>query len=93
MKWIGHTEFGANYIPIHNQNLKYNNHFEINHWIEQWYLTYSNILQLIKNKRNIYPISYEKLYSDSHYRFQIQKIVRVQNLNDFQFKESKKSFH
>ena len=41
MKWIGHTEFGPNYIPIQNQNLNFQNDLEINHWIEQWYLTYS----------------------------------------------------
>ena len=28
MKWIGHTEFGPNYIPIHNKNLNYNNNFQ-----------------------------------------------------------------
>ena len=44
MKWIGHTEFGPNYIPIYNQNLNSQNDLEINHWIEQWYLTYSCLL-------------------------------------------------
>ena len=61
MKWIGHTEFGPNYIPIHNQNLNFHNDLEINHWIEQWYLTYNNVFQLLKNKKNVHFISYEKL--------------------------------
>ena len=29
MKWIGHTEFGPNYIPIHNQNLNFQNDLKI----------------------------------------------------------------
>ena len=58
MKWIGHTEFGPNYIPIQNQNLNFPNDLEINHWIEQWYLTYSNAFQSLKNKSKIYFISY-----------------------------------
>ena len=44
MKWIGHTEFGPNYIPIHQKDLTYKNDMDINHWIEQWYLSYKNYL-------------------------------------------------
>ena len=29
MKWIGHTEFGPNYIPIHDKNLTNNNDLDI----------------------------------------------------------------
>ena len=53
MKWIGHTEFGPNYIPIYNQNLNFQNDLEINHWLEQWYLTYKNVFQLFQNKQNL----------------------------------------
>ena len=90
MKWIGHTEFGPNYIPIHNQNLNFQNDLEINHWIEQWYLTYSNIFQSLKNKKNIYFISYEKLCLNNDYWFQIQKLVNIEKPYDFEFRESKK---
>ncbi len=90
MKWIAHTEFGPNYIPIHNQNLNFQNDLEINHWIEQWYLTYSDSFQSLKNKKNIYFISYEKLCSTKDYWFQIQKLVNIEKSYDFQFKESKK---
>ena len=90
MKWIGHTEFGPNYIPIHNQNLNFHNELEINHWIEQWYLTYRNAFQSLKNKKYIYFISYEKLCLTKDYWFQIQKLVNIEKPLDFQFKESKK---
>jgi len=90
MKWIGHTEFGPNYIPIHNQNLSFYNDLEINHWIEQWYLTYSDIFKSLKNNNNIYFISYEKLCSYRDYWFQIQKLLNIEKPYDFEFKESKK---
>ena len=78
MKWIGHTEFGPNYIPIHNQNLIFNNDLEINHWIEQWNINYSNAYQLLRNSQNVYFISYEKLCSIKDYWFQIQEIVHIE---------------
>ena len=90
MKWIGHTEFGPNYIPIHNQNLNFHNDLEINHWIEQWYLTYSDSFQSLKNKKNVHFISYEKLCINKVHWFQIQKLVNIEKPYDFQFKESKK---
>ena len=90
MKWIGHTEFGPNYIPIHNQNLNFSNDLEINHWIEQWYLTYNNAFQFQINMKNVYFISYEKLCLNKDYWFQIQKLVNIEKPYDFQFKESKK---
>ena len=90
MKWIGHTEFGPNYIPIYNQNLCFSNDLEINHWIEQWCFTYSAALQSLKKKKNVYFISYEKLCLNKHYWFQIQKLVNIEKHYDFEFRESKK---
>ena len=62
----------------------------INHWIEQWYLTYSDSFQSLKNEKNVHFISYEKLCSTKDYWFQIQKLVKIEKPFDFQFKESKK---
>ena len=90
MKWIGHTEFGPNYIPIHNQNLNFQNDLEINHWIEQWYLTYRHSFESLKNQKNVKFISYEKLCSKKEYWLEIQKLVNIENPYDFEFKESKK---
>jgi len=90
MKWIGHTEFGPNYIPMHNQNLNFHNDLEINHWIEQWDLTYSNAFQSLKNKKNVHFISYEKLCSNQDYWFQIQKLVKIEEQYAFEFRKSKK---
>ena len=91
MNWIGHTEFGPNYIPINTKNLKYHNDLEINHWLEQWYLTYKNTFQEVENKKNVYFVSYEKLCSKKEYWFDIQRILKIEEPYEFEFKESKKN--
>ena len=88
MKWIGHVEFGPNYIPIHNQYLDFNNFLDINHWIEQWYLTYSDAYRLLKNQQNVHFISYEKLCLDMDYWFKIQNLVKIETPYVFYFRES-----
>ena len=53
MKWIGHTEFGPNYLPVVNKNLMYTNDLDINHWIEQWYQVYKRCLPILESNHNI----------------------------------------
>ena len=93
MKWIGHTEFGPNYIPIYNQNLNFYDDLQINHWIEQWYITYRNAFQSFKDNKFVSFVSYEKLCSNKDYWFQIQEKVNIVNPYDFEFKESKKDIY
>ena len=75
MRWIGHTEFGPNYLPIHQKNLSYKNDMDINHWIEQWDLTYKNCSKVLKHEDNIHLICYEKLCNASEYWLDILKIL------------------
>ena len=93
MKWIGHTEFGPNYIPIHKQNLNFPNALEINHWIEQWYFIYSKCLKNLENKKNVYFISYEKLCNSRDYWLKILKTLGINNFYEFKFKESQKKIN
>ena len=90
MKWIGHTEFGPNYIPIHNKNLYFEDDLNINHWLEQWHLTYKNCYENLKNKENVYFICYEKLCNASEYWLDILQILNIRMKSDFGFKESNK---
>ena len=90
MKWLGHTEFGANYVPIINKNLHYEDDLNINHWLEQWYLIYKNCIQTFKKKRNIHFICYEKLCNSKEYWFDILKIANIMDSYDYEFKESHK---
>ena len=91
MNWIGHTEFGPNYIPMHTQNINFNDDLKINHWVEQWILIYRNILDSFKNQKNLYFISYEKLCKNNDYWSQIQQLVEIEEPYDFDFRESNKN--
>jgi len=90
MAWIGHSEFGTNYIPIYNKELKFLNHLDINHWLEQWCLTYQKCFEDFNGKENIYFISYEKLCSSKKYWFDILQKLDIKTTFDFEFKESYK---
>ena len=90
MKWIGHTEFGPNYIPIHNKNLLFEDNLNINHWLEQWHLTYQNSLEAFRNKENIHFICYEKLCNEKEYWLDILHILNINEKYEFEFKESNK---
>ncbi len=90
MRLIGHTEFGPNYIPIHNKNLNFKNHLDINHWLEQWYLTYHNCRETLKDKKNIYFICYEQLCFSKDYWIDILKLLNIKDKYGFKFKESHK---
>jgi len=90
MRWIGHTEFGPNYIPIHNKNLIFKHDLDINHWLEQWFLTYQNCYEKLKDTKNIYFICYEQLCSSKDYWIDILKLLNIKNKYDFEFKESHK---
>jgi hypothetical protein len=90
MKWIGHTEFGPNYIPIYNKDLCFKNDIDINHWLEQWYLTYLQCYEALRNKENVYFICYEQLCSSKEYWTDILQILDIRKMYDFEFKESQK---
>jgi len=92
MSWIGHTEFGSNYIPIHDKNLCFEDDLNINHWLEQWYLTYKNCFDNFKNNENVYFICYEKLCNVEEYWLNILKILNIKDKYNFEFKESNKTF-
>ena len=90
MRWIGHTEFGPNYIPIYNKNLIFEDYIDINHWLEQWLLTYQNCYEKFKDTKNIYFICYEQLCSSKDYWSDVLNLTCVENKVDFIFIESQK---
>jgi len=90
MKWVGHTEFGPNYTPIHDKNLYFEDDLNINHWLEQWYLAYKHCFDNLKNNENVYFICYEKLCNASEYWVDVLQILNIKETYDFAFKESSK---
>ncbi len=93
MKWIGHTEFGPQYKAIHEKNLIFKNTLDINHWLEQWILTYRNCYAQLKHKNNVHFICYEKLCSSEVYWKSILKLLDLGHEYSFQFKKSQKEFY
>ena len=90
MKWIGHTEFGPNYLPICNKNLSFKNDMDINHWLEQWFLIYQKIYEELKGKKNIYFICYEQLCSSKDYWINLLELLGIKQEYNFEFKASHK---
>ena len=91
MKWIGHSEFGPNYRPIYDENLQFNNPLDINHWLEQWYNTYKNILANLYNRPNIYFVCYESLCNRPTCWPNLLGVLNIGNKYDFSFQASKKN--
>ncbi|MDC0096523.1 sulfotransferase [Amylibacter sp.] len=63
MLLTGHTEFGPNYCPVKTNKLRFMDFNNINHWIEQWTLAYSDILDVCSSYKNIHILCFEKMYS------------------------------
>ncbi len=89
MSWIGHTEFGPNYKPITPSGLQFPDDLELNHWLEQWHLTYANLGHISKRIDQLYFVCYESLCSSN---VTWEKISKLANLpySRFEFHESKK---
>ena len=90
MKWIGHTEFGPNYRPIHDGRLQFKNDLDINHWLEQWYLTYKNCLRTMYSKPNVYFVCYEELCKTPAYWSNLLGVLNTGKKYGFPFRESQK---
>ena len=61
MKLIGHREFGLSYSPNFTDRLNYLDPLLLNHWLEQWLLTYENLLKTVSGIENIIFVCYETL--------------------------------
>ena len=71
MNYLGHYEFGLNHKPWFTPQ-SYLDPKELNYWLEQWYLFYSNLTKKKLNKNMRYVV-YEKLVDQSY----------IKNLFDF----------
>ena len=89
MKWIGHSEFGIDYEPIMNKEIKYNNFNELNHWLEQWLLSYQK-LYYYKRGNRISFICYEDLCENDLVWDSIQPFVRINDTKGLGFMKSTK---
>ena len=90
MNYLGHREFGLNYQSW-NLPVDYNDTFSINHWLEQWYFFYNQIIEISKKNKNIFLIPYEEICTKPHLVEKLaQKINISKNIDINFFKLSKK---
>ena len=88
MGWIGHSEFGLDYKKIHDENLRYPDEMQFNHWLEQWYLTYKSVLELPAKQDEFYLIRYEALCTNPNTWDSIKNLLGVEQEIKFNFKKS-----
>ena len=91
MNYLGHNEFGLNHKSWNNPII-FKDLNDINYWLEQWYLFYSNILQNYQSYDNCFFIIYEKLTNPSYVKKLLEKInlIHTKNLDLNYFKNSNK---
>lgn len=78
MNWLGHNEFGNGYRSW-QKPIKYNNVMDINHWLEQWYLFYNNLIENNLNYERLILISYEDLCSNKKVLSKLLNILKLDN--------------
>ena len=91
MKWIGHTEFGPHYSPIIEDHLSYQDPYDINHWLEQWFLVYQTFLQ--QPTPNKFFVNYELLCSDKNLWNAIQDTLNLKSKYSYEFFRNSKEIN
>ena len=92
MSLIGHSEFGIDYIPQIDKNLKYSDSQNINHWLEQWYLTYKMLSQFI-NYPQVLFVCYEELCKNHMVYRAILNFIDNNLFHEFDFRLSLKEIN
>lgn len=87
MDFLGHNEFGIHYIPW-NVSIKYQEFFDLNHWLEQWLLFYKEVLKL-NSVKNLIFLSYEEICNDPNLSKKLTEKLEVRFHANF-FKMSNK---
>ena len=82
MSLIGHSEFGLDYVPQFNNNLNYADSYNLNHWLEQWYLTY-NMLNQFLNYSQVLFVCYEELCKNYSTYKTILDFIDINFAHDF----------
>jgi hypothetical protein len=90
MDWIGHSEFGLGYRPIVANGLSYKDCNFLNHWLEQWYLVYSDLMKNFSAEKNVVFVCYESLCSSEITWAEIRNRIEIKNEYGFDFRASQK---
>tara|TARA_B100000963_G_scaffold361657_1_gene398494 strand:+ start:2771 stop:3739 length:969 start_codon:yes stop_codon:yes gene_type:complete len=91
MRLIGHTEFGNNYKPLFASDMNFNDDLSINHWLEQWSISYRYLANIVDANKNINFVCYERLCNSEETWKNILKNINIKYRNKFDFKMSVKN--
>jgi hypothetical protein len=91
MYLIGHSEFGSTYKPMIYSNIEYLDFFSLNHWLEQWYLTYCSLLKKLSNLENVIFICYEDLCDNPKTWMSLKNKLAINESLEFNFIKSQKN--
>lgn len=86
MSLIAHCEFGPNYSPGYTQAIEYSNPLDINHWLEQWVLTYEKLAVEITAIANAHLVCYEKLCADEKSWQNIKETCQIDINSSFEMR-------
>ena len=85
MNYLCHNEFGLDHKPWNNP-VHFSDLYNINYWLEQWYLFYEFIYKKFQSSKNCYFIIYEELDSPIYVEKILKKLNLKKNKNiDLQF--------
>ena len=91
MNYFGHYEFGLGHKSWFKP-INYIDKFDINYWLEQWYLYYSYIYKRYLNNESCFIFAYEKLQNrkllDS-----LANFAQIEMIDEHDFKISSKKIN
>lgn len=85
MNWLGHFEFGTNY-KIKCEPILYHDPRTINHWIEQWFMTYEKVYKIYLKLNNVKIVCYEQLdFNANNFKYFLNDLSLENKINKFDF--------
>jgi|TARA_B100001964_G_C14189410_1_gene580273 hypothetical protein len=82
MNLLGHYEFGLEHKSW-NKSTNYNNFDDLNYWLEQWYIFFSNLSLNYKANQSVIFLSYEK-FNDKKY-LEEKILNKIHGFPEFEF--------
>ncbi len=79
MNYLNHNEFGFDHKPW-NTPKQYKDPKNINYWLEQWFLFYTNIYEKFSKFNSCIFVVYEEIFKESNFKNLINELD-IKNLN------------
>ena len=91
MNYLGHYEFGLGHKSWFKP-VNYIDKFDINYWLEQWYLYYSYVHENYLNNESCFIFAYEKLKNIKLLN-SLANFAQIDKIEKYDFKISSKKIN